>query len=105
VNIFDNEVKDIQDNNIHNDQHEENVDDPEDHNEMDEIDEDLIEEDDKDHENIPGNQTTRSGRTTRVPDRLNLFTQGHEVTEYSDSTAMAVAKTINNLNNMIHQEN
>jgi hypothetical protein len=92
VNIVDNEVEDIHDNNDHNDQHEENVDDPEDHNEMDEIDKDLIEEDYQDHEIIPGNQATRSGRTTIVPDRLNLFTQGHAITEYKDSTAMVIAK-------------
>jgi hypothetical protein len=57
---------------------------------MDEIDEDIIEE----YNNIQESQTTRSGRTTRAPDLLNLFTQGHEVTEYSDSTAIALAKTI-----------
>jgi hypothetical protein len=109
-NIADNKVEDIQGNNDHNNLYDENANDPEDQNEMDEMDdssEDLTREYDEelfDYDHLPGSQKTREGCTKRAPDWLNLFTQAHEVTEYSDSTAMVIAKTINNLNNMIHQE-
>jgi hypothetical protein len=55
-------------------------------------------------------QTTRSGRTARAPDQLlymqcNLLTQGYITTEYSNETAMVVAKTINHYNWMLTKTN
>jgi hypothetical protein len=52
-------------------------------------------------------QTTRSGRPTREPKRLQfiqhfLFTRGHLETEYTKESAMVIAKTIHHYNNMLY---
>jgi Reverse transcriptase (RNA-dependent DNA polymerase) len=57
-----------------------------------------------DFDAVPEGRTTRSGRTSRAPDRLiflqhNLFTQGHKKTEYTEETAKVIAKIIHHYNN------
>jgi Reverse transcriptase (RNA-dependent DNA polymerase) len=55
------------------------------------------------HENVPDEKRTRSGRVTRPPDRMNLHqchlqTQGHSETEYAFETAKVIAKNISGFN-------
>ena len=63
------------------------------------------------HENVPDEKQTRSGRVTRPPDRMNLHqchlqTQGHSETEYAFETAKVVAKNISGFNAVMtnHQQ-
>jgi Reverse transcriptase (RNA-dependent DNA polymerase) len=69
--------------------------------EQEEYDEQLF-----DFEVNQNNQRTRSGRTTKVPDRLTfnqyqLLTQGHKETLYSSESAQVIAKTMHYLNHMV----
>jgi hypothetical protein len=55
-------------------------------------------------------QTTKSGRVSKAPNRLgfqqhNLLTQGHQTTEYNIETAKVIAKTMCYFNNLINNKN
>jgi hypothetical protein len=58
------------------------------------------------HENVPDEMRSRSGRVTKPPDRMNLHqchlqTQGHTEAEYAFETAKVIAKNISGFNDVM----